>query len=138
MYDYVVEDGRKYGYPECCIETFHKLIQHDISPALIMDWMYGMDTAENRNKYIRCPSCREYGGPFELTNFVTYKSELELLAQHISDYLITIEKFNLLPNQNHKSCSIPIEDNPIDQMCWVDIICPTCCGPHFENECPFE
>ena len=62
-YGYIVTDGRKYRYPECCIKTFHILTQHDISPALIMDWVYGMDTVEGGYKYVRCPSCREYGGP---------------------------------------------------------------------------
>ena len=98
-YGYIVTDGKKYGYPECCIKTFHILTQHDISPALIMDWVYGMDTVEGGYKYVRCPSCREYGGPFDLTNYITYKSELEYLAQHISDCLLTIEKFDLLPNK---------------------------------------
>jgi hypothetical protein len=51
-----IKDGRRFGYPECCVQMFSHLASHGLPVALVLDYFYGKDSCR---EYVRCPKCRD-------------------------------------------------------------------------------
>jgi len=95
-----VDDGKKFGYNECCIELFDKLIKHGVSPAISMDWLFGKDSCKT---HVRCQLCRDkHVKEFPVSDYARTKLDLEILVKVLHHDMGVIKRFDLLSLNNLK------------------------------------
>ena len=92
-----VKAGREYGYEECCIQSYNRLCKHGLSPAIVMDYLYGEDSCE---EYVRCPDCRdkhEIKPEFNLRKFAWNEKVANQLLGELRVSIRVVSSLGLLP-----------------------------------------
>jgi hypothetical protein len=81
--DHFRKMGRKFGYPECCIDNFINLIEEGKSPYWYMRWKYGKDRFA-KTGYVRCSKCRNVDPKPRKESYQTW--EIKVLRKQAKEF----------------------------------------------------